>query len=207
MPGILRGAARGRKGRGASRAIPAAIGAALLAATSASSGDLACERAMARASAANGVPLNVLYSVGLTETGQRGELGQYDMNVDGRAVRSVNLSEAIARFAAEKARGARFIDIGCMQINHHFHGSRFASVAAMFDPAANVDYAAGFLKALKAEVGTWTLAVARYNAGPNNPAAEQRYVCAVIRNMVASGFGRWTPNARALCGGRETALR
>ena len=36
-------------------------------------------------------------------------------------------------------------------------------------------------------------AVARYNAGPGNPAAEKTYVCSVIRNMVASGFGQWTP--------------
>ena len=86
-----------------------------------------------------------------------------------------------------------------MQINVHFHGSRFGSVAEMFDPARNVDYAANFLKTLKAETGAWTLAVARYNAGPGNPAAERTYVCAVIRNMVASGFGQWTASARALC--------
>jgi hypothetical protein len=36
-------------------------------------GSLACEREMTRAAALHGVPLNVLYSVGLTETG-RGEL-------------------------------------------------------------------------------------------------------------------------------------
>jgi hypothetical protein len=41
--------------------------------------------------------------------------------------------------------------------------------------------------------------VARYNAGPDNPAAQKNYVCAVIGNIVASGFGRWTPNARAFC--------
>ena len=86
-----------------------------------------------------------------------------------------------------------------MQINAHFHGSRFASLAAMFDPAQNVNYAASFLKALKEREGAWTLTVARYNAGPNNPSAERVYVCAVIRNMVVSGFGRWTANARALC--------
>ena len=34
-------------------------------------GPLACEREMTRAAAAHGVPLNVLYSVGLTETGSR----------------------------------------------------------------------------------------------------------------------------------------
>ena len=162
-------------------------------------GSLACEREMTRASALHGVPLNVLYSVGLTETGRRGELSPYDMNVDGQAVHSTSLAEAMARFAQAKARGAKFIDIGCMQINHRFHGADFRSLSEMFDPARNVDYAANFLKALKAQEGSWTLAVARYNAGPGNPAAERTYVCSVIRNMIASGFGAWTANARALC--------
>ncbi len=162
-------------------------------------GSLACEREMTRAAAETGVPLNVLYSVGLTETGGGGKLGAYDLNVDGRAVHADTLREALARVAAAQAQGARFIDVGCMQINIHFHGSRFASLAAMFDPAGNVDYAANLLKALKAETGAWTLAVARYNAGPGKPEAERRYVCSVIRNMVASGFGRWTESARRLC--------
>jgi soluble lytic murein transglycosylase-like protein len=183
------------------RTIRAALGAALLAssAASAEAGPMACEREMTRAAAATGVPLNVLYSVGLTETGRRGQLEPYDLNIDGREVRSDSLAEAMARFAAAKAGGAKLIDIGCMQINAHYHAGHFASLGAMFDPRLNVDYAANYLKSLKAEVGTWTLAVARYNAGPDNPAAERTYVCAVIRNMVASGFGQWTASPRALC--------
>ena len=109
-------------------------------------GSLACEREMTRASAQHGVPLNVLYSVGLTETGSRGGLSPYDMNVDGQAVHSTSLAEAMARFAQAKGRGAKFIDIGCMQINHHFHSADFRSLSEMFDPARNVDYAANFLK-------------------------------------------------------------
>ncbi len=105
----------------------------------------------------------------------------------------------MARFDQAKARGAKLIDIGCMQINHHWHSADFASLSEMFDPVRNVEYAARFLKILRGEEGSWTLAVARYNAGPNNPAAERAYVCAVIRNMIASGFGRWTANASALC--------
>jgi soluble lytic murein transglycosylase-like protein len=162
-------------------------------------GSLACEREMTRAAAQHGVPLNVLYSVGLTETGRRGELSPYDMNVDGQAVHSTSLAEAMARFTQAQQRGAKFIDIGCMQINHHFHGAEFRSLSEMFDPVRNVEYAANFLKVLKAQEGSWTLAVARYNAGPGNPAAERTYVCSVIRNMIASGFGGWTANARALC--------
>ena len=56
----------------------ARLGAALLAIAASSAapaqaeGSLACEREMTRAAALNGVPLNVLYSVGLTETGRRG---------------------------------------------------------------------------------------------------------------------------------------
>ena len=181
------------------------LGAALIVIAASSAGHahaeerLQCEREMTCAAAANGVPLNVLYSVGLTETGRKGELSPYDMNVDGRDVHSASLAEAMANFAKAKARGAKLIDIGCMQINQHWHGADFASLSEMFDPARNVEYAARFLKTLRAEEGSWTLAVARYNAGPNNPAAERTYVCAVIRNMVASGFGRWTANASALC--------
>jgi soluble lytic murein transglycosylase-like protein len=154
---------------------------------------------MTRASRLNDIPLNVLYAVGLTETGHGGELSPYDMNVDGRAVRSKSLAEALAKFAAERANGAKFIDIGCMQINERFHRADFASLSDMFDPAQNVRYAAAFLKQLKAQEGSWTLAVARYNAGPNNNTAQKKYVCAVIGNMVASGLGRWTANARNFC--------
>ena len=101
---------------------------------------------MARAARENGIPLNILYSVGLTETGHAGALSPWDMNVDGRAVHSASLDEALQRFAAERARGAKLIDVGCMQINHHWHASHFGSLAEMFDPVRNVDYAAGYLK-------------------------------------------------------------
>ena len=154
---------------------------------------------MARAAQANDIPLNILYSVGLTETGRKGTLNPYDMNVDGRAVHSDTLEEALSRYAEESSRGAKFIDIGCMQINHHYHAAHFRSLSEMFDPEINVRYAAGLLKTLRAQEGTWTMAVARYNAGRNNPTAQRAYICAVISHMVATGVGAWTPNARAFC--------
>ena len=154
---------------------------------------------MARAAQANGIPLNILYSVALTETGHRGALNPFDMNVDGRSVHASALVEALARIDQERAHGAKLIDVGCMQINIHWHGKNFNSISEMFDPARNVAYAAGYLKQLRNQQGTWTLAVARYNAGPGNPAAQKNYVCAVIGNIVASGFGGWTPGARAFC--------
>jgi soluble lytic murein transglycosylase-like protein len=154
---------------------------------------------MAKASATYGVPLGILYSVGLTETGQRGLLDPFAMNIDGRAVRSASLQEALSRFDDAVAHGAKLIDIGCMQINQHWHGQDFSSVEQMFDVRRNVDYAARFLRTLRLSEATWTGAVARYNAGPDRPQAQRAYVCSVIRSMVQSGAGGWTPQARAYC--------
>lgn len=121
------------------------------------------------------------------------------MNVDGRAFVHANLRDGIRGFADARRHGARMIDIGCMQLNHHYHAANFKSLEDMFDPEKNVDYAASLLRTLKGQQGSWTMAVARYNAGPNNNPAQKRYVCGVIANMVASGFGSWTDNAKAFC--------
>lgn len=154
---------------------------------------------MARAAQAENIPLSVLYSVGLTETGHRGRLQPYAMNIDGAAVVADNLPEALRMFRTASERGAKFIDVGCMQINHRFHGGHFESLDAMFDPRRNVAYAAHFLRELRAREASWTLAVARYNAGPDNNFGQKKYVCAVIGNMVRSGLGAWTDNARKFC--------
>lgn len=159
-----------------------------------------CEAQMAAAAQRYDVPLAVFYAVGLLETGGRNGLRPFTMNIEGRSSFNDTLAAALAAFAEARRKGARLIDVGCMQINYRWHGDQFASVEQMFDPAHNVDYAARFLRELKAREGTWTLAVARYNAGPNNNAAQKTYVCGVIRRMVTSGFGSWTDSARAFCG-------
>lgn len=158
-----------------------------------------CESEMLRAAQENAVPAGVLYAVALTETGQKGALHEYAMNVGGRAVFNANLPEAIRVFTKARAEGVKLIDIGCMQVNHHFHGRMFSSVEEMFDPRKNVDYAARFLRKLHQGQKTWTEAVARYHAGPGNAPAQKSYVCAVIANMISSGFGAWTQESREFC--------
>ncbi|EHS53761.1 Lytic transglycosylase catalytic [Rhizobium sp. PDO1-076] len=159
-----------------------------------------CEREISAAAAKYGVPEGILYSVGLTETGRKGSLQPYAMNVEGRAVYSGDMNEALGAFQVARGQGAKLIDVGCMQINQHFHGDQFTSVQAMFDPKKNVEYAARFLSKLHNRHETWTMAVARYHAGPNNDPAQKRYVCRVIANLVATGYGTWTTNARQFCG-------
>jgi soluble lytic murein transglycosylase-like protein len=162
-------------------------------------GSQVCEREMIRAARKYGVPLGMLYAVGLTETGRKGSLQPYALNVEGRAVYGGDKNDALREFARAKAAGAKLIDLGCMQINHHFHAEQFASPDEMLEPGRNVEYAARFLKQLREREGNWTMAVARYHAGPNNDPAQKRYVCRVITNMVATGFGEWTPQAQAFC--------
>ncbi len=162
-----------------------------------------CEGQISLAAKKYDIPLAVFYAVGLVETGGRDGLRPYTMNIEGRSSFNDSLPAALKTFEQARRQGARLIDVGCMQINYRWHGDHFGSVTEMFDPARNVDYAAHFLRELKQREGTWTLAVARYNAGPNNNPAQKVYVCSVIRKMVKSGFGSWTDNARNFCGPAE----
>ncbi len=158
-----------------------------------------CEKEMTQAAGKYNVPLGILYAVGLTETGINGNLHAYALNLEGNTVYSLNKEQAIERFHTARAAGLKLIDVGCMQLNHHFHGDRFSSVSDMLDPHRNVDYAAKFLAELREREGSWTLAVARYNAGKNNDPAQKRYVCRVLDRLVKSGFGAWTAKSSAFC--------
>lgn len=160
----------------------------------------ACEREIQAAAAKYSIPEGILYSVGLTETGRKGSLQPFAMNVEGKPMFFDSEADALRAFVDARRQGAKLIDIGCMQINQHFHGENFSSVQAMFNPRANVEYAARFLSNLRDRHETWTMAVARYHAGPNNDPAQKRYVCRVISNLVATGYGKWTPNAQKFCG-------
>jgi soluble lytic murein transglycosylase-like protein len=160
----------------------------------------ACESEMVRAAAIHNVPLGMLYAVGMTESGRAGSLQPYSLNVEGRPAYEASKAAALRAFRTAQRSGAKQIDVGCMQINHYYHGQQFGSLEDMFDPAKNVTYAARFLSELKEREGSWTMAIARYHAGPNNGPAQRTYVCRVIGNMVASGFGEWTSDARAYCG-------
>jgi soluble lytic murein transglycosylase-like protein len=158
-----------------------------------------CEAEILRAAGRYGIPPGILYAVGLTETGNKGSLQPNALNIEGKAVFPHSRAEALADFETARRQGKTLIDLGCMQINHRYHGAAFGSVAEMLDPRRNVDYAARFLASLHARHQTWSMAVARYHAGPDNDPAQKVYVCRVIANMVAVGFGKWTPNARTFC--------
>ena len=72
--------------------------------------------------------------------------------------------EAINEVRALQARGVRNIDVGCMQVNLYHHADAFFSLEQAFDPAANVAYAAQFLRSLFAGSGSWQEAAGQYHS-------------------------------------------
>lgn len=165
----------------------------------------ACEAQILAAAAEFDVPEGILYSVGLAETGRAGSLHPNALNIEGEAVFAPSRTAAVAAFRQAIANGKELIDLGCMQINYYWHHDRFPSVEAMLDPRLNVRYAARFLAELKERHTTWTMAVARYHAGPDNDPAQRRYICRVIANLAATGYGQWTPEARSFCNANSSS--
>lgn len=71
---------------------------------------------------------------------------------------------AIAKVQELKAAGRTNIDVGCMQINLHYHPKAFTSLDEAFDPDANVAYGTKFLKDLRMQTRSWGKATAFYHS-------------------------------------------
>ena len=190
--------AGGAKSR--SRRLLSSIGMAALSicsVTTGASANGACEHEMARAARTHGVPLGVLYAVGLSETGRKGVLNPYALNIDGKTVSPRTSAMPWPSSARRRTRAPSWsISAACRST---------IAITATSSPSVRGDVRSGQERRLcgalsqgvaRAE-GSWTMAVARYNAGPNNTIAQKRYVCSVIGSLVASGFGSWTSKARA----------
>ena len=158
-----------------------------------------CERELARAAAKYEIPLQILYAVALTESGTDSGLQPLMLHIEGKDHIPATLPEALRLFHEANGRGVKLIDIGCMQVNWYWHRHEFNSLEEIFDPRLNVEQGARFLQVLRKRHGSWTMAAARYNAGPKNTVAQHRYVCRVMKNLVAAGVGQWTGTAEAFC--------
>ena len=85
-----------------------------------------CERAIIAGARRAGVPQDVLHAISLTETGraQGGRLRPWPwaINREGKGFWFKNREEALAFAKASLAAGRRSFDVGCFQINYHWHG-------------------------------------------------------------------------------------
>jgi len=144
-----------------------------------------CLAAARDAAARHGVPERVLAAIGRVESGKRVD-GRHvpwpwTLNVAGRGAWFGTRAEARAAAEDALAAGTTLVDIGCFQVNHHWHGAAFESVDAMLDPATNADYAARFLAGLRQEAGDWMRAAGWYHSRtPQHAARYRRLVAAAL---------------------------
>lgn len=137
-------------------------------AETAEAGAATCERAIAGGAQRGLVPAGVLHAISLTETGRKvgGRLRPWPwaINREGKGYWFGSREEALAFARQSLAEGRRSFDVGCFQINYHWHGANFATLEAMFDPDTGADYAARFLTDLYRERGDWSLAAGAYHS-------------------------------------------
>ncbi len=126
-----------------------------------------CERAIAGAGSRS-VPQSVLHAISLTETGRmlNGRLRPWPwaINREGQGHWFSSREEALDFARRSVAEGRRSFDVGCFQINYHWHGENFESLEAMFDPDVGAAYAARFLDELHREKGDWSAAAGAYHS-------------------------------------------
>ncbi|WP_375176171.1 transglycosylase SLT domain-containing protein [Pseudooceanicola sp.] len=114
------------------------------------------------------IPDNLLLGIGLQESGLYREgaltVWPFTANAEGKGAYFETEAEAVAWVNARRAEGITSIDLGCMQVNMHWHPDAFDSVADGFNPARNVDYAAQYLLRLYKSRGDWQAAAASYHS-------------------------------------------
>jgi hypothetical protein len=127
------------------------------------------------------IPRGLLLSIALVESGQDGSPQPFAMNLDGKTVYSDNADEAKNHLLDNKGRVRQNATVGCMQLSVQHHRASFRPVERILDPAANVWYAARFLKRLRADSGSWSTAVARYNGGSRSQ--QRDYTCKIFQHL------------------------
>lgn len=136
-----------------------------------------CDQVARQAARDHNIPSNVMLAVTRVETGRlRDGVVQpwpWTTNVGGDG-HWFDTADALRQFLFRQVKaGVTNFDVGCFQINHHWHGRAFASLDDMIDPVKNADYAARFLRDLYAEKGDWTAAVGAYHS--RTPEHASRY--------------------------------
>lgn len=150
-----------------------------------------CEDAARRAAAEYGVPADVMLAITLAETGRRVD-GRHRpwpwaANLEGAGHWFATRAELAGFAESAVAAGRRSVDIGCFQINWHWHGHHFARPADLADPLTGARHAARFLAALRAERGGWDGAIGAYHSRDPARAAAYAARVAALRTPAAPG--------------------
>lgn len=125
-------------------------------------------------------PGDLLISIALVESGRYDRTQglkvpwPWTVTAAGRGRFFATKAAAAAKIRSLRAAGIESIDVGCMQVNLHYHAQAFDTVEDALDPTQNVAYAASFLTDLALRTGSWFAAVGRYHSGTAEHAKRYR---------------------------------
>jgi Transglycosylase SLT domain len=155
-----------------------------------------CNAAILAAEAKYQLPPGLLDSIAKVESGRPiASLNQlqpwpWTIDADGQGLFLDSRAAAVAWTQLGLKRGVQFMDVGCMQVDLQLHPGAFASLAEAFDPAANADYAARYLRSLHDEAhGDWNVAVGWYHSHTVDLAADYRERVAAVGAGILTGIG------------------
>ena len=130
------------------------------------------------------IPKNLLLSIALTESGKKinGNFipWPWTINTKGKGEFFKNKNQVIARVKDNLKNRKNNFDLGCMQINYYYHGSKFINIEEMLDPSKNVLYSGKFIIYLKKKHKNWKEAISRYHS--NTPWRKKMYFSKVMNN-------------------------
>ena len=129
------------------------------------------------------MPNGLLRSIGQVETGNR----PWSVDRDGSGVSFASADDAIS-YVEQEATSARYVDVGCFQIDLAYHPDAFRSLAEAFDPVANAMAAGRYLLSLRRGTSSWPEAVGRYHSGQPDPG--RAYAARVYASLLAGPSGR-----------------
>ncbi len=140
-----------------------------------------CDQAAAMAAQNTDTPFEVLKAISRVETGRqiKGETAPWPwaVNYNGKGYWFESEVEAYDFANTLLQQGDDNFDVGCFQVNQHWHGSKFTSLRQAFSPSSNAAVAADFLKTLFDSEGNWGGAVAAYHS--RTEATGQQYLTKV----------------------------
>ncbi len=106
------------------------------------------------------IPHKLLWAIARVESKER----PWAVYARGRSHFFSSKESAVAHVEKLKAKGAKNINVGCMQINLQSHGGKFKTLSEAFMPYTNIEYAAKLMKRLYNQYGSWEEAVRYYHS-------------------------------------------
>lgn len=107
------------------------------------------------------IPAKLLKSVAYVESG----FHPWTLNVEGQPHFFPTRQAAEQYLEAVVRQGVRNVDIGCVQVNWHFHGKKFKNPKQLLSPEICLRYAAKLLRHHSVATRSWMKAALLYHSG------------------------------------------